>query len=56
VQVRSIDEAGNVDPSPAVKQIRAKGGSKAAVAKSSQAKKRSHSTKKRSYAKRKALD
>jgi hypothetical protein len=52
VQVRSIDEAGNVDPSPAVKQIRAKGGSKAAVARSSQAKKKSHLKKKRSYAKR----
>jgi hypothetical protein len=32
VQVRAIDEAGNVDPSPAVKQIRAKGGPKTAAA------------------------
>jgi hypothetical protein len=32
VQVRAVDEAGNVDPSPAVKQIRAKGGPKSAAA------------------------
>jgi hypothetical protein len=32
VQVRAVDEAGNVDPSPAVKQIRAKGGPKGAAA------------------------
>ena len=37
VQVRAIDEAGNVDPSPAVREIRAKGGAKtvAAIAKAS---------------------
>jgi len=28
LQVRAIDQAGNVDPSPAVRQIRVKGGSK----------------------------
>jgi hypothetical protein len=32
VQVRAIDEAGNVDPSPAVAQIRVKGGPKSAAA------------------------
>jgi hypothetical protein len=39
VQVRAIDEAGNVDPSPAVTEIRAKGGAKgvAAIAKSTKA-------------------
>ena len=54
VQVRAIDEAGNVDPSPAVKQIRAKGGSKAVAATAARAKKKGHSTKRKSPATRKA--
>jgi len=40
VQVRAIDEAGNVDPSPAVKEIRARGGTKALAVVSRAAKRR----------------
>jgi hypothetical protein len=54
VQVRAIDEAGNVDPSPAVKQIRAKGGAKAAAATAARAKKKGHSAKRKSHLKKKA--
>ena len=32
VQVRAIDQAGNIDPTPAVKEIRVKGGSKTLAA------------------------
>jgi hypothetical protein len=54
VQVRAIDEASNVDPTPAVTRIRAKHGPKAVAATAARAKKKSHSTRKKSYAKRKA--
>ena len=55
VQVRAIDEAGNIDPTPAVTRIRAKHGSKAVAATAARAKKTAHSTKKKSYARKKAI-